>query len=200
MEMTLRPLTLDTNQLKGLSGKLINSHFDNNYTGAIKRLNTLRLQLSTLDWANTPVFTVNGLKREELIAANSAFLHELYFDVLGGDGVLPSCGLSSALERDFGSVAQWQTEFTSLAKAMGCCTVPIFMVPLLTWICVTLGFVFSPGYLLLLAIPVLLMFMRKLRNQTSRSNRATANDCGCSSTPRSIDCPVNCDIIVVTSD
>lgn len=119
MEMTLRPLTLDTNQLKGLSGKLINSHFDNNYTGAIKRLNTLRLQLSTLDWANTPVFTVNGLKREELIAANSAFLHELYFDVLGGDGVLPSCGLSSALERDFGSVAQWQTEFNSLAKAMG---------------------------------------------------------------------------------
>jgi len=119
MEMTLRPLTLDLTQLKGLSSKLILSHHENNYTGAVKRLNALRQQLSGLDWGSTPVFTVNGLKREELIAANSAYLHELYFDALGGDGILPSCGLSSALERDFGSVAQWQTEFTALAKAMG---------------------------------------------------------------------------------
>jgi Fe-Mn family superoxide dismutase len=119
MEMTLRPLTLDLAQLKGLSSKLILSHHENNYTGAVKRLNALRQQLSGLDWGSTPVFTVNGLKREELIAANSAYLHELYFDALGGDGILPSSGLSSALERDFGSVAQWQTEFTALAKAMG---------------------------------------------------------------------------------
>lgn len=119
MEMTIRPLTLDLAELKGLSSKLILSHHENNYTGAVKRLNALRQQLSSLDWSSTPVFTVNGLKREELIAANSAWLHELYFDALGGDGVLPSCGLSSALERDFGSVAQWQTEFTALAKAMG---------------------------------------------------------------------------------
>ena len=119
MEMTLRPLTLDLAQLKGLSNKLIASHYDNNYTGAVKRLNALRQQLSCLDWDSTPVFTVNGLKREELIAANSAYLHELYFDVLGGDGVLPSCGLSSALERDFGSVELWQAQFTALAKAMG---------------------------------------------------------------------------------
>ena len=119
MEMTLRPLALDLNQLKGLSSKLIVSHHENNYTGAVRRLNALRQQLSGLDWKSTPVFTVNGLKREELIAANSAYLHELYFDALGGDGVLPSCGLSSALERDFGSVSQWQLEFTALAKAMG---------------------------------------------------------------------------------
>lgn len=59
------------------------------------------------------------LKREELIAANSAYLHELYFDVLGGDGALPSSGLSSALERDFGSVDLWRAEFVALAKAMG---------------------------------------------------------------------------------
>ncbi|MFZ6733454.1 Fe-Mn family superoxide dismutase [Undibacterium sp. Ji42W] len=119
MEMILRSLTLDLDLLKGLSSKLIFSHHENNYTGAVKRLNALRQQLTSLDWAATPAFTINGLKREELIATNSAYLHELYFDVLGGDGVLPSCGLSSALERDFGSVAQWQTEFTALAKAMG---------------------------------------------------------------------------------
>jgi Fe-Mn family superoxide dismutase len=69
--------------------------------------------------ATAPVFVVNGLKREELIAANSAWLHELYFDSLGGDGQLIDCGLSIALERDFGSVARWQAEFTAMAKALG---------------------------------------------------------------------------------
>src|SRR5204863_3710234 len=59
------------------------------------------------------------LKREELIAANSAWLHELYFDSLGGNGLPGPTGLAVVLERDFGSVDRWRTEFTALAKAMG---------------------------------------------------------------------------------
>ena len=119
MDYPLRPLTLDLSTLDGLSQRLIASHHENNYAGAVKRLNAIRQQLSGLDWASAPVFVVNGLKREELIAANSAHLHELYFDALGGNGVLPSSGLSTALERDFGSVDRWRSEFTALAKAMG---------------------------------------------------------------------------------
>lgn len=76
-------------------------------------------QLAQLEWPATPVFVINGLRREELIAANSAWLHELCFDNLGGDGQLPDCGPSIALERDFGSVERWRAEFTALAKAMG---------------------------------------------------------------------------------
>jgi Fe-Mn family superoxide dismutase len=94
------------------------SHHENNYSGAVKRLNAIRKQLASLDWTAAPVFVVNGLKREELIAANSAFLHELYFGSLGGTGVLPSSGLSTALERDFGSVDRWRDEFAALAKAL----------------------------------------------------------------------------------
>lgn len=119
MDLQLRPLTLDFAKLQGLSQRLIASHHQNNYSGAVKRLNAIRQQLAQLDWAAAPVFTVNGLKREELIAANSAWLHELYFDSLGGHGVLPDCGLSIALERDFGSVDRWRAEFTALANAMG---------------------------------------------------------------------------------
>jgi Fe-Mn family superoxide dismutase len=119
MELNLRPLTLDPAHLDGLSQRLIASHHENNYAGAVKRVNAIRQQLSQLDWATAPVFVVNGLKREELIAANSAWLHELYFDGLGGDGVLPSCGLSIAIERDFGSFDRWRSEFTALAKALG---------------------------------------------------------------------------------
>jgi Fe-Mn family superoxide dismutase len=33
--------------------------------------------------------------------------------------VLPSSGLSTALERDFGTIDRWRAEFTALAKAMG---------------------------------------------------------------------------------
>jgi Fe-Mn family superoxide dismutase len=119
MDLPRRPLTLDTSKLDGLSQRLVESHHENNYSGAVRRLNAIRQQLARLDWAATPVFTINGLKREELIAANSAWLHELYFDNLGGDGALPDCGLSIALERDFGSVDRWRAEFTAMAKAMG---------------------------------------------------------------------------------
>jgi Fe-Mn family superoxide dismutase len=119
MTVQLRPLAIDLAKLDGLSQRLVASHHENNYAGAVKRLAAIRDQLARLDWASAPGFVINGLKREELIAANSAWLHELYFDGLGGDGALPDCGLSIALERDFGAVDRWRTEFTALAKAMG---------------------------------------------------------------------------------
>lgn len=119
MDIQLKTLSLDPAKLDGLSENLLRSHYDNNYTGAAKRLNAIRGQLAQLAWDTTPVFTINGLKREELIAANSVYLHELYFENLGGDGVLPSNGLSIAFTRDFGSVERWRSEFTALAKAMG---------------------------------------------------------------------------------
>src|SRR5450631_2775996 len=97
MDLQMKPLTLDLSKLDGLSQKLIASHYENNYAGAVKRLGAIRKQLGEFDWSSVPVFVINGLKREELVAANSAFLHELYFDGLGGEGVLPSCGLSVAL-------------------------------------------------------------------------------------------------------
>jgi Fe-Mn family superoxide dismutase len=119
MDYRIRPLEPALATLDGLSQRLIASHHENNYAGAVKRLNAIRKQLAGLDWAAAPVFVVNGMKREELIAANSAFLHELYFASLGGDGVLASNGLSTALERDFGAVERWRNEFVALAKALG---------------------------------------------------------------------------------
>ena len=102
---------------------MILSHHGNNYSGAVKRLHALRARLKALDWASSPGFDINGLKREELVAANSMVLHELYFASLGGDGLLkPSgkpAGLTVGLTRDFGSVERWRSEFMALAMAMG---------------------------------------------------------------------------------
>src|SRR6516164_4094936 len=103
---------------KGPSEKLLVSHDENNYSGAVKRLNTLTAQLAELDFAKTPVFVINELKREELIAANSMILHELYFDGLGGSGA-PSGTLADAIARDFGSTDRWRTEFVAMGKAIG---------------------------------------------------------------------------------
>ena len=71
MTHTVKPLSCEPTKLKGLSEKLIVSHWENNYGGAVKRLNAISAQLAALDFATALVFVVNGLKREELIATNS---------------------------------------------------------------------------------------------------------------------------------
>ncbi|MDV6343534.1 Fe-Mn family superoxide dismutase [Nitrosomonas sp. Is37] len=118
MTYQMKPLTCDPAKLNGLSEKLIVSHYENNYGGAVKRLNAITTQLAELDFANAPVFVLNGLKREELIAGNSMILHEVYFDSLGNSGVL-SGDLNAALVRDFGSIERWRAEFTAMGKALG---------------------------------------------------------------------------------
>src|SRR5436309_14924275 len=100
MEYAIRKLPFDPGKINGLSEKLLVSHHENNYGGAVKRLNAITAQLAALDVATAPVFVVNGLKREELIAANSMIIHELYFDGLAGEGD-PTGALPGAITRDF---------------------------------------------------------------------------------------------------
>ena len=118
MPHEMKSLGCDPSRLKGLSERLIVSHYENNYGGAVKRLNAIGEQLASLDFASAPVFVVNGLKREQLIAMNSMILHELYFDGLGARGD-PGAALSDAIGRDFGSLERWRAEFTAMGKALG---------------------------------------------------------------------------------
>jgi Fe-Mn family superoxide dismutase len=118
MTYDAKPLSLDPKSIKGISEKVLVSHYENNYVGAVQRLNAIGAQLAELDFAKAPNFVVNGLKREELIAANSMILHEVYFDSLGG-GAAPSGALLDAIRRDFGSLDRWHTEFSAMGKAEG---------------------------------------------------------------------------------
>jgi len=113
-----QPLPFDPKAVPGLSEKLLTSHHDNNYVGAVKRLGSIRAEFGKLDLATAPVFAINGLKREELIAWNSMILHELYFAGLGAQAA-PSAGLAQAIERDFGSHDRWAGEFAAMSKALG---------------------------------------------------------------------------------
>ena len=62
-----KPLSIDPKSISGISEKVIVSHYENNYVGAVKRLNTIGEQLATLDFSKAPNFQINGLKREELL-------------------------------------------------------------------------------------------------------------------------------------
>jgi len=118
MTYAIKPLACDPKRIKGMSERLIVSHHENNYGGAVNRLNAITAQLAQLDFATAPGFLVNGLKREELIASNSMILHELFFASLGEESQ-PAGELHDALVRDFGSVDRWRAEFSAMGKAQG---------------------------------------------------------------------------------
>jgi superoxide dismutase, Fe-Mn family len=118
MPHAMKPLSCDPSRIKGMSERLIISHYENNYGGAVKRLSLIDEQLASLDVANAPGFLINGLKREQLIAMNSMVLHELFFDGLGVQSE-PAAALRDAIVRDFGSFDRWRAEFVAMGKALG---------------------------------------------------------------------------------
>src|SRR6267154_1966357 len=118
MTYKMKPLSCDPVRIKGMSERLIISHYENNYGGAVKRLNLIAEKLAELDYASAPGFVINGLKREQLIATNSMILHEHFFNALGGGG-RPSGALAAAINRDFGGFERWSTQFSSMGKAEG---------------------------------------------------------------------------------
>jgi Fe-Mn family superoxide dismutase len=92
-----KPLPFDHSALDGLSEKLIRSHWENNYGGSVKALNTIQQRLAgALADPDLPPFVYNDLKREHLMRTGSVVLHELYFDNLGGTGK-PDASLRKAL-------------------------------------------------------------------------------------------------------
>src|SRR5262245_48526357 len=118
MTYSMKPLSCDPAQIKGMSERLIISHYENNYGGAVKRLNLIEERLAELDYGTAAGFLINGLKREQLIAMNSMCLHELFFDGLGDESE-PGQGLRDALTADFGSYERWRSEFIAMGKALG---------------------------------------------------------------------------------
>jgi len=118
MPYNMKPLSCDPARVKGMSERLIVSHYENNYGGAVKRLNLIDEQLAQLEFDKASGFLINGLKREQLIAMNSMILHELFFDGLGEQSQ-PRGSFLEAITRDFGSFARWRAEFVAMGKALG---------------------------------------------------------------------------------
>jgi Fe-Mn family superoxide dismutase len=113
-----RPLSFDPSKLKGLSEKLIRSHWENNYGGAVRALNTLEQRLDAMiKEKDLPPFVYGPIKREELLRTGSLVLHENYFDNLGGDGKAGGAVLD-AINKWFGGYEQWASEFSRTGMSL----------------------------------------------------------------------------------
>jgi hypothetical protein len=54
MPYTMKHLSCDPARVRGITERLIISHYENNYGAAVKRLNVIEEQLAALDYANAP--------------------------------------------------------------------------------------------------------------------------------------------------
>jgi len=110
------PLPFKPSALTGLSEKMIVSHHDNNYGGAVKNLNRVELELAQIN-SDTAPFVVAGLRQSELTFRNSKTLHEAYFGNLGGDGKR-SGAIEKALAEAYGTSTRWEEHFRATGNGL----------------------------------------------------------------------------------
>ena len=110
------PLPFDAKKLKGLSERMVVSHHDNNYAGAVTNLNKVEEELSRVR-KDTPGYLVAGLRERELTYTNSLILHEHYFGNLGGNGK-PDGAIASALGDAFGGLGRWEELFRATGLSL----------------------------------------------------------------------------------
>jgi Fe-Mn family superoxide dismutase len=103
--------------LNGLSERLITSHHENNYGGAVRNLNRAERELAQIT-PDTPPFVVAALRERELTFRNSKALHEAYFANLGGDGKR-SGAIEMALTQAYGTTARWEQHMRATGMGLG---------------------------------------------------------------------------------
>src|SRR5262245_44317595 len=81
--------------LNGISNRTLENHHDKLYAGKVSKKNEIESELERLGReivggkaspANTTYSELRSLKDGETYAVNGVYLHEWYFDGLGGDG------------------------------------------------------------------------------------------------------------------
>lgn len=117
----MKPLPF-TKKLDGISQKTIETHYGKLYAGYVKKKEEIAARLRELSHggdlsnANQTFSEFRGLKEGETFATNGAYLHEWYFNVLGGDGN-PSGPLADALAEKYGSMENFKSYFTANGMA-----------------------------------------------------------------------------------
>lgn len=116
-ENAVQPLPFDPARLNGLSERLIRSHHENNYGGAVKNLNAVEKELSAIT-KQSPPFVVSALRERELTFRGSKLLHEQYFGNLGGNGKRGG-SIETALRDAYGSSDRWEEHFRLTGMGLG---------------------------------------------------------------------------------
>jgi len=118
-----KPLPFST-ELVGLSKKTMEIHHDKLYVGYVNKMKEIAAKLKAisadperLNGANQTYSELRALKSGETFATNGVYLHEHYFNVLGGTGV-PTGPLADAIKEKWGSMETFVGFFSATGMAM----------------------------------------------------------------------------------
>jgi superoxide dismutase, Fe-Mn family len=121
--MDAKPLPFDSEKLDGISAKTLAVHHDKLYVGYVNKKNEITDKLRALGQSgtfegNATYSELRALKDAETFAVNGVYLHEWYFDVLGGDGATDKAPeLSRALIEKWGSLELGLKYFSACGMA-----------------------------------------------------------------------------------
>lgn len=93
-------------------------HYNTHHKGYVTFMNNIEKELETADRAkaNGNYSNVGELKRRFTWNHAGALLHDVYWEVLGGDGdTAKGPEVISAIEKEFGSVDNWKVDFKATA-------------------------------------------------------------------------------------
>ncbi|MDO8462997.1 MAG: superoxide dismutase [bacterium] len=117
------PLPFQTS-LTGISDKALAIHHDKLYVGYVKKMAEVAEKLAAiskdaagLSAANQTYSELRALRDAETFATNGVYLHEYYFNVLGGDGK-PEGALADAITEKWGSLETFVNFFSATGMAV----------------------------------------------------------------------------------
>jgi len=93
-------------------------HYNTHHKGYVTFLNNIEKELETADRskANGNYSQIGELKRRMTWNHGGTVLHDVYWEVLGGDGDPgKGPGIKAALEKEFGSIDTWKADFKAAA-------------------------------------------------------------------------------------
>jgi Fe-Mn family superoxide dismutase len=121
--METKPLPFDQDKLEGISAKTLAIHHDKLYAGYVAKAEEVDKSLSEIAASGTAAGNatysqLRALKDAETFTVNGVYLHEWYFDVLGGDGTTDKAPeLSKALAEKWGTLENGLKYFSECAMA-----------------------------------------------------------------------------------
>jgi superoxide dismutase, Fe-Mn family len=122
MDYQIKPLPFK-NKLVGISDKTIEIHHDKLYAGYVTKMNEvnsklieMRSSIDAMNAANQSYSEIRTLRMAETFTTNGVYLHEAYFDCLGGDGNAAGL-LADAISSKWGSVEKFIEIFSAAGMA-----------------------------------------------------------------------------------
>jgi len=113
----IKQLKYSVDSLRGISGKTVEIHHGKLYAGYVNKSNEIKEKISELRKSgkadgNQIYSELRGLKTSESFANNGVYLHESYFDVLGGNGQ-PRGEIADDLAKRYGSIDEFREYFAA---------------------------------------------------------------------------------------